>query len=92
MPLSGKNHPFELILNPSVEAVASYGTAQAGILNEEGLARAKEIILAWPGYAETPLVDLSGIARTTDVASIHYKDEGQRFGLKSFIINVKSHS
>jgi len=29
-------------------------------------------------------VALSGIARATGVASIHYKDEGQRFGLKSF--------
>ena len=72
------------MLNPSAASAAPYGPAQAQILNTEGLSRAKEVICAWPGYAATPLVDFPGIARATGVASIHYKDEGQRFGLKSF--------
>ncbi len=77
-------YPFELLRNPSACHGAAYGSDQSNILNAEGLARAKAMISAWPGYAVTPLVDLSGIARAAGVASVHYKDEGHRFGLKSF--------
>ena len=37
-----------------------------------------------PGYKPTPLVDLAGLARAAGIARIWYKDEGSRFGLKSF--------
>ncbi|MEN8195796.1 MAG: diaminopropionate ammonia-lyase [Pseudomonadota bacterium] len=76
--------PFELILNPSAISGAPYGPEQAEVLNTDGLARARSVIAAWPGYSPTPLVDLDGIARFTGIARLHYKDEGQRFGLKSF--------
>ena len=71
-------HPFELIFNPSAMPDATYGSAQEEILSAEGLARAKEIICAWPGYAPTPLVALPGIAQATSVASVYYKDESRR--------------
>ncbi len=77
-------HPFELMINPSVVSAVPYGAAQREVLNADGLRSAKEVICAWPGYAATPLVELPGIARAAGVASILYKDEGQRFGLKSF--------
>lgn len=44
---------------------------------------AKEIS-AWPGFAVTPLHNLSALAQAHGFASIHYKDEGSRFGLGSF--------
>ena len=36
------------------------------------------------GYAVTPLHELKALARQMNVASVHYKDEGSRFGLGSF--------
>ena len=78
------NLPFELIINPSAGSDISYGVEQAEVLNAEGLARAWSVISAWPGYAPTPLVQLGGIADSLNIANLHYKDEGTRFGLKSF--------
>ncbi len=75
---------FELTLNPSAGSGTPYGPEQAEVLNAEGLAQARSVISAWPGYAPTPLVQLDGIAQYLNIASLHYKDEGQRFGLKSF--------
>ncbi|MDH3466307.1 MAG: diaminopropionate ammonia-lyase [Gammaproteobacteria bacterium] len=77
-------HLFELMLNPSAISGVPYGTAQAEVLNAEGLLKAKQVICSWPGYAVTPLIDFPGLARATGIANIHYKDEAQRFGLKSF--------
>ncbi len=61
-----------------------YGPEQAKLLNADGLSRARSVISAWPGYAFTPLLDLPGIAAHAGIKALHYKDEGQRFGLKSF--------
>ncbi len=77
-------HPFELTLNPSACPGIAYGPEQAEMLNTEGLAAAQAVITRWPGYAPTPLIDLSGIAAAANIGSLHYKDEAHRFGLKSF--------
>ena len=53
-------------------------------LGVEGRARAERVLSALPGYAPTPLHALPGLAAECGVASIHVKDEGRRFGLKSF--------
>ena len=37
-----------------------------------------------PGYCETPLFSLRALARALGVASIHVKDESQRFDLNAF--------
>jgi diaminopropionate ammonia-lyase len=53
----------------------------------DGLAatgRALSEIRSWPGYAPTPLYELDALAEAVDVGWLHYKDEGQRFGIKSF--------
>ncbi len=54
---------FSLLINPSATPRAPYGDDQAAILNANGLAEARAEISSWPGYAPTPLVDLSGLAR-----------------------------
>ncbi|WP_424944902.1 diaminopropionate ammonia-lyase [Aliiroseovarius crassostreae] len=54
------------------------------VLSEKDFADSWAEITAWEGYAPTPLVSLSGIAREIGVAEIHYKHEGPRFGLGSF--------
>ena len=61
-----------------------FGGRTAEILGAEAFAEAKREITAWPGYAPTPLLPLSGLASALGLGAIHYKDEGQRFGLKSF--------
>ncbi len=54
------------------------------ILSEAAFAEAKLAIEAWPGYAPTPLRSLAGLAARLGLGAIHLKDEGERFGLKSF--------
>ena len=54
------------------------------MLNAEGFYRAKHSISQWPGYAPTPLFELSNLARELEIASLCYKDENSRFGLGSF--------
>ena len=61
-----------------------FGGRTAEILGAEAFAEAKREITAWPGYAPPPLLPLSGLASALGLGAIHYKDEGQRFGLKSF--------
>lgn len=46
--------------------------------------RALAEIRTWPNYAPTPLIRLDGLARELGLATILYKDEAHRFGLRSF--------
>lgn len=59
---------------------AQPGTPGIIVLPEGGYRRARAEITAWPGYAPTPLHALPA----EGVASLHYKDESARFGLRSF--------
>jgi diaminopropionate ammonia-lyase len=61
-----------------------YGTVRSAILNQAGFDQAREAIAQWPGYAPTPLHDLPALARAFGIAKLRYKDESERFGLKSF--------
>ncbi|MFT8245237.1 diaminopropionate ammonia-lyase [Roseomonas sp. BN140053] len=70
--------PFRWHRNPQP------GVPGTVVLPEGGYRRAREEITAWPGYAPTPLVELPEVAAAAGVASVHYKDEGGRFGLGSF--------
>ncbi|WP_370675778.1 diaminopropionate ammonia-lyase [Pleomorphomonas sp. PLEO] len=64
--------------------VGSYPEAFKATLSHDGYVRAAGVISSWPGYRPTPLVSLSTLAMRLGVASVHYKDEGGRFGLGSF--------
>ncbi len=59
---------------------AHQGTPGIIVLPEGGYRRARVEITAWPGYAPTPLHTIT----VPGVASVHYKDESARFGLRSF--------
>ncbi len=61
-----------------------YGRARGEILNEAGFSAAEREITRWPGYAPTPLQSLPAMATRLGLASLLYKDERGRFGLKSF--------
>lgn len=71
--------------NPKCAPAAEpYGPVRGAILNESGFASAQREISQWPGYAASPLRSLPGLASTLGIAELLYKDEGDRFGLKSF--------
>lgn len=70
--------PFRFLIN------RQHGTPGVVVLPDGGFRRAREEIASWPGYVPTPLLDLPDIAAAARVASVHYKDEGGRFGLGSF--------
>lgn len=74
----------DLFLNPACGRDADYGDARREILGQSALQVARAEIQSWPGYAATPLHELKALARQMNVASVHYKDEGGRFGLGSF--------
>lgn len=76
--------PVDLFLNPACARDAAYGEARREILGGPAFEAAKAEIRSWPGYAVTPLRSLRSIARQMNVAGVHYKDEGGRFGLGSF--------
>jgi diaminopropionate ammonia-lyase len=80
----GIAHPFALAMNATARKDAPWTGMQNEILNDEAFAAASATISAWPGYEKTPLVALAGLAAEIGVASLHYKDEGGRFGLGSF--------
>ncbi|WP_418320213.1 diaminopropionate ammonia-lyase [Piscinibacter sakaiensis] len=84
---------FELLTTDGVRAMRNpsaapasepYGPVRSEILNDAGFNAAQREICQWPGYAPTPLRELPALAERLGVASVHYKDEGDRFGLKSF--------
>lgn len=70
--------------NPSLDRARPYGAAERTVLSERGFRAALAEISGWPGYRPTPLVALPGLAATLDVGAVLYKDEGQRFELRSF--------
>ncbi|AKS46418.1 diaminopropionate ammonia-lyase [Octadecabacter temperatus] len=53
-------------------------------LNRADFDNAEKEISNWDGYAETPLLDLPGLAGRLDIGDLRYKHEGPRFGLGSF--------
>lgn len=61
-----------------------YSTILGAALSEQGFDAALQEISHWPGYQPTPLHRLSHLAARLGVHSIDYKDESQRFALKSF--------
>ncbi len=77
-------HPFALWPNARFQAAQAYGPTHSALLGADALARALAVIRTWPGYAVTRLCPLPALAQAAGVASIHYKDEGSRFGLGSF--------
>ncbi|CAN7359107.1 diaminopropionate ammonia-lyase [Rhizobium sp. LjRoot30] len=72
------------IQNAHSDRSRPYGECERRVLNQEGFRKAYAEISSWPGYKETPLIKLEGMAQQLGVGEIFYKDEGQRLGLKSF--------
>lgn len=82
--IEGTADDFVLSFNAAGAADAPWTTAQDAILSDAGFDTARATIASWPGYSETPLHRLPARAAALGIASLHYKDEGGRFGLGSF--------
>lgn len=76
--------PIDLFINPALARHAPYGARRAAIVGAHALDQARAEITTWPGYGPTPMRELGALAARMGVASVHYKDEGTRFGLGSF--------
>ena len=75
---------WPILANPSGDRRAPWTAAQDAILSDAAFAAAHLTISGWEGYKPTPLLALPGLAAEIGVGSLHYKDEGGRFGLGSF--------
>ncbi len=74
----------ECLANPAANRMTPYGARRSEILGADALALAQRELTQWQGYAVTPLHSLPALAQAMGVASVHYKNEGSRFGLGSF--------
>ena len=70
--------------NPAARPDDSYPDALRDIASLDKAAQARADISRWPHYQPSPLHRLNQLAAQIDVAEIYYKDESERFGLKSF--------
>ena len=70
--------------NPAARPDDSYPDALRDIASLDKAAQARADISRWPQYQPSPLHRLNQLAAQIDVAEIYYKDESERFGLKSF--------
>ncbi len=73
-----------IVHNPSASRTRPYGARERAVLSHEAFLAARAEIGAWPGYEPTPLVELPHLADALELGGVLYKDEGHRFGLKSF--------
>lgn len=76
--------PARHIGNVNAARLRPYGEYERRVVSVARFAEASAEISSWPGYAATPLIALPGLAHALGIGLLHYKDEGQRFGLKSF--------
>ena len=72
------------VANPRHTGDGEYGDRMREIVSLERSRTAQAEIAAWPGYEPSPLRWLPGMAAHCRVGRIAYKDEAERFGLKSF--------
>lgn len=81
MAIKLKDSSFRHIANRFVNRSDSLSQT---VLEEKACEQARAEIANWPGYQQTPLLELDGLAKACGIERIWYKDEGPRFGLKSF--------
>jgi len=70
--------------NPVAHRDNQYSAAQQALISVSKAEQAITDIKKWPAYSVTPLHSLTSMAKDSGLKSLWYKDESQRFGLKSF--------
>ncbi|MGH1480071.1 MAG: diaminopropionate ammonia-lyase [Geminicoccales bacterium] len=72
------------LINPNAKRFAPWSKRQDAVLNREGFRQAEAVIRQWPGYVSTPLLSLDALAKSMGIDRVWYKNETERFDLKSF--------
>ena len=72
------------VANPNASKGLSFAGGAENSISAAGMESAKQRVSKWEGYQVTPLISLPGLAKELGISSLHYKDEGGRFGLGSF--------
>jgi diaminopropionate ammonia-lyase len=75
---------LRLVVTPADRFARPYGPEQAAVISRSDMDEAHSWLVAFPGYAPTPLVSLPGLAGRLGVAQLDIKHEGYRFGVGSF--------
>ena len=70
--------------NPNADKTRTYSDSQKEVICVAKADEAKRDIQLWPGYKATPLHAFDALAGSVGLGKIWYKDEAQRFQLKSF--------
>ncbi|WP_432471523.1 diaminopropionate ammonia-lyase [Amphritea sp. HPY] len=70
--------------NPVANSENLYSDTQRDVISVAKASEAIADIKTWPAYSVTPLHSLTAMAKDAGLGAIWYKDESQRFGLKSF--------
>jgi len=70
--------------NPVANSENLYSDMQRDVISVAKASEAIADIKTWPAYSVTPLHSLTAMAKDAGLGAIWYKDESQRFGLKSF--------
>ncbi len=76
--------PFKAAILNHHASTPSFDGPVTQTLNRADFDSAEKEISNWDGYAETPLLDLPGLAGNLGIRQLRYKHEGPRFGLGSF--------
>lgn len=74
----------QIVPNPGASSAATFPVPMRKIIDPLETQAIRDQISHWPGYSVTPLHKLDGLAREICLDRLWYKDESQRFGLKSF--------
>lgn len=75
---------MKLVKNPSFDCAARYGEKQRHAFDPDEARHVRDELSQWPVYAETPLLELPGLAAEFGIGRLYVKDEGCRHPLKSF--------
>ncbi|MCW5748118.1 MAG: diaminopropionate ammonia-lyase [Alphaproteobacteria bacterium] len=73
-----------LARNPRANRAAPYGAAQRHVVTAAGVEKMAADLERCPAHRVTPLYALPALARQLSIASLHVKDEAQRFGFGAF--------
>ncbi|MFT5505277.1 MAG: diaminopropionate ammonia-lyase [Gammaproteobacteria bacterium] len=75
---------ISIVHNTKADYSSLYDDSLKKITSLDKAGKAVETIQRWPGYRETSLHKLSSLAEDLKIAQLWYKDEAERFDLKSF--------
>ncbi len=70
--------------NPAFNPAGDYPSSLKAIFSHRSASPVIEAIKQWPDYQATPLLSLQALAADLGINKLWYKDESQRFNLKSF--------